>query len=104
MKCRFVNKMLQGESVGSYQEIVDPLLLRAAKNWSKELKVILKLRPYKFSSYQCSGIGHRRSRGSEIVLWLMHCLLLLPTKRTEVNSSINDRSCGYNCTGAHLQS
>jgi len=53
MKCRTVNKMLQGDSSGSYQEIVDPLLLRAAKSWSKKLKVILKLRACKFSFYRC---------------------------------------------------
>ena len=53
MKCRTLNKMLQGDSVGSYKEIVEPLLLCATKSWSKKLKVILKLRPCKFSSCQC---------------------------------------------------
>jgi hypothetical protein len=41
--------MLQGDSVGSYQEIVGPVLLLATESWSKKLKAILKLRPCKFS-------------------------------------------------------
>ena len=49
-------------------------------------------------------IGRRRSRGSETLLWLMHRLPPLPTKRTEINSSIIVRSCGYSSTWADLRS
>jgi hypothetical protein len=36
--CRTVNKMLKGDSVGSYKETADPIhvLLRATKSWSKK--------------------------------------------------------------------
>jgi hypothetical protein len=38
--CITVNKMLKGDSVGSNKKIVDPILLRATKSWSKKLSYI----------------------------------------------------------------